>query len=164
MWVPASLALTLFLPVRSSLYVILPSVGAALAAGALASRTVRLAPRRFARVATGLVLVALVCVPVYRSRNRRMVREASLASRTMTVVSGETRRRPGGGAVAFIDNRAAPTTFEASFGGAVDDAVVVMNGPQWRGLSWPAHSPVPGTVTVVVRLQDDGTPIAEPAR
>jgi hypothetical protein len=164
MWVPASLALTLFLPVRSSLYVILPSVGAALAAGVLASRTVRVAPQRFTRLAAGLVLVALVCVPVYRSRNRRMVGEASLASRTMTVVSGETRRHAGGGAVAFIDNRAAPTTFEASFGGAVDDAVVVMNGPQWRGLSWPADSPVPETVTVVVRLQDDGTPIAEAAR
>ena len=163
-WVPACLALTLFLPVRSSLYVILPSVGAALAAGAIASRAVRLAPRRFTAVAVGLILVALVCVPVFRSRNRRLVREASLASRTMTVVSGETHRYPGGGVVAFIDNRSAPTTFEASFGGAVDDAVVVMNGSQWRGLSWPADSALPETISFAVRLQEDGTLIAEPAR
>lgn len=156
-WVPAALALTLFLPVRSSLYVILPSVGAALVSGAISSRAVRLAPRRFTRLAVGLVLVALVCVPVYRSRNRRMVREASLASQTMAVVNAEAARHASGGTVAFIDNGAAPTTFEASFGGAIDDAVVVMTGRQWRGVPWPADTPLPDTVSFAVRLQDDGS-------
>ena len=156
-WIPSALALTLFLPVRSSLYVILPSVGTALVAGAIASRAGRLAPQRFTRVAVGLVLVALVCVPLYRSRNRRMVREASLASRTMAAVNGEVARRAGGGTVAFIDNRAAPTTFEASFGGAIDDAVVVMHRAQWRGVPWSADAPLPDTVSFAVRLQDDGS-------
>ena len=157
LWIPSALALTLFLPVRSSLYVILPSVGTALVAGAIASRATRLAPQRFTRVAVGLVLVALVCVPtVYRSRNQRMVREASLASQTMAVVNGEAARHTSGGTVAFIDNRSAPTTFEASFGGAIDDAVVVMTGSQWRGVPWSADSPLSDEVSFAVRLQDDG--------
>jgi hypothetical protein len=157
-WVPACLALTLFLPVRSSLYIVLPSAGAALAAGAVASRTMRLSPRAFARVAAVLVLIAVACVPVYRSRNRRMVREATLASETVAAIVAETRQIAGGGTIAFIDNRAAPTTFEASFGGAVDDAAVVMAGKQWRGLSWPADSsPFPDEVSVVVRLREDGS-------
>jgi len=163
-WVPACLALTLFLPVRSSLYIVLPSVGTALAAAAVASRTIRLAPRAFARVAIALIVVALACVPVYRARNRRMVAEASLASRTMTVVGDVTQRADTkGGVVAFIDNRAAPTTFEASFGGAVDDAVVVMNGKHWRGMSWSADEPLPETVSLAVRLQEDGSVTVEPS-
>lgn len=157
MWVPACFALTLFLPLRSSLYIVLPSVGAALAAGAVASRTIRLAPAAFRRAAIALILVAVTCVPVYRARNRGMVRQAALASRTMTAINDETQRNPQGGVVAFIDNRAADTTFEASFGGAVDDAVVIMNGTQWRGMSWSADDPLPDTVTLAVRLQKDGS-------
>ena len=164
MWVPACFALTLFLPLRSSLYVVLPSVGAALAAGAAASRTLRLAPAAFTRVAIALMLVAMACVPVYRARNRGMVRQAALASRTMTAISHETQRNPQGGVVAFIDNRAADTTFEASFGGAVDDAVVIMNGTQWRGISWSAENPLPDTVTLAVRLRDDGSVTVDPSQ
>jgi hypothetical protein len=164
MWVPACFALTLFLPLRSSLYIVLPSAGAAVAAGAVASRTMRLASAAFTRVAIALILVALACVPVYRARNRGMVRQAALASRTMAAIGQETQRNPQGGVVAFIDNRAAETTFEASFGGAVDDAVVIMNGTRWRGLSWSADDPLPDTVTLAVRLQPDGSVTVGPGR
>ena len=75
----------------------------------------------------------------------------------MTAIDHETQHHPQGGVVAFIDNRAAETTFEASFGGAVDDAVVIMNGPQWRGITWSADDPLPDTVTLAVRLQNDGS-------
>jgi hypothetical protein len=163
-WVPACFALTLFLPLRSSLYVVLPSAGAALAAGAVASRTMRLAPVAFTRVGIALIVVALGCVPVYRARNGGMVRQAALASRTMTAIGQETPRHPQGGIVAFIDNRAAETTFDASFGGAVDDAVVIMNGTQWRGMSWSADDRLPDTVTLAVRLQNDGSVTVSPNR
>ena len=156
LWFVCAFALTLFLPVRSSLYVLLPSAASALAAGAIASRASRLWPARFARVATALVVLAVICVPVYRLRNARSVRDADLSSRALEVVRRETRASPAGGEVAFVDHPAAPARLEATFGALLPDALRLSAGPSWTGAIWPDVSAVPPSAAIVIRLRADG--------
>jgi hypothetical protein len=67
-WFALMFAITVFVPIRSSLYAVAPSIGSALAAGALASRARRAAPHRFALVCTALIACVAVLIPVYRIR------------------------------------------------------------------------------------------------
>ena len=156
LWFAASFALTLFLPVRSSLYVLLPAVASALAAGAVASRASRLSPTRFARIALALVLLAVVCVPVYRLRNARSAREAELSARALEVLRHEARAYPAGGDVAFVDHPGAPARLDAAFGALLPDALRLSAGPSWSGAVWPDISMVPSGSTIVIRLRPDG--------
>jgi hypothetical protein len=156
LWFVFSFALTLFLPVRSSLYVLLPSAASALAAGVVASRASRQWPSRFTRVATALVLLAVICVPVYRLRNARTVRDAELSSRALVIARRETRAYPAGGEVAFVDHPRAPARLDAAFGALLADALRLTAGPSWSGAVWPDISTVPSGAAIVIRLRPDG--------
>src|SRR5215208_6016911 len=57
LWIVATYALTVLLPVRSSLYALLPSIGTALAAAVVASAAARTRPRVFHTVAVALVVL-----------------------------------------------------------------------------------------------------------
>ena len=63
LWFGATYLLTMFLPTRSSLYALLPSIGTALAAGARAAASARKDSIRFRRAAAVLVALAVVLVP-----------------------------------------------------------------------------------------------------
>lgn len=80
LWIPAMFALTVLLPVRSSLYALLPSIGGAVAVGAIASAVSRARPDVFAKSMLALLVVAAVLVPVYRSRNVRWVMLAEISN------------------------------------------------------------------------------------
>ncbi|HET8648041.1 MAG TPA: hypothetical protein VFO85_21270, partial [Vicinamibacteria bacterium] len=80
-WLAGGFGITLFVPVRSSLYVCFPSVGAALSAAVLAAALWRQAgPRTRTALTIAAVALPLALVPLYRSRNRRMVRTAELSA------------------------------------------------------------------------------------
>src|SRR4030095_792156 len=68
-WFATMYAITLFLPVRSSLYAVLPSVGGALRAGAIGSAAMRADRTRFAQVSSAFLVLLLAFMPVYRARN-----------------------------------------------------------------------------------------------
>jgi hypothetical protein len=89
-WLLGGFGLTVFLPVRSSLYACFPSVGSALAAGAVATAVFRAAPvaaRR--RVLVAAAVVPLLVVPIYRRRNVRWVTPADISARVIEAI------RPG---------------------------------------------------------------------
>ncbi len=80
-WIAGGYGLTASLPVRSSLYAVLPSVGAALAGAVLAQALWReAAPGPRTKLLVAAALVPLLMVPIYRGRNRRTVREAELST------------------------------------------------------------------------------------
>lgn len=83
-WFAGGYALTVWVPVRSSLYAVFPSVGAAILLGVLADRVFARADTltRF-RAAGILVALPFLLWPVYRARNVRWV---ELADLTMVVV------------------------------------------------------------------------------
>lgn len=84
-WLVLGFGLTIMVPVRSSLYVCLPTVGSALAAAACGNALWR-AARRPALTLGALLFLPLALVPVYWSRNVRTKNEAVLATRTLDAI------------------------------------------------------------------------------
>jgi hypothetical protein len=130
LWLLLGFAPTILLPVRSSLYAVLPSVGAVLVAGDLAERiAARVAPDRVKRAAAILLILLAALVPVYHSRNRRYVREAELSARIMREVLTIATRSSQGGLVVIRDVRDAPPTAEQALGSLANEAaLLVTNG------------------------------------
>jgi hypothetical protein len=151
LWIPATYALTVLLPIRSSLYSLLPSAGCALVAGACASRAARLSPQRFARIAVVLILVAAALIPVYRSRNQRWVAPAQLSEDVMASIQATTTSFPAGGRVVLVDEPTAVVGLDEAFAGLFSDALALYAGDTWIG-----EIVEPGTVLPL----DDQTTIA----
>ena len=115
-------ALTLWIPVRSSLYSVFPSVGSALlCAGAVdAFRSAPPARRAGdAWLAAGLASM-LVFIPVYQSRNDRWVEPARLSARALREVSAHPPRAAG--VVVFEDEDAQFASFTDAFGSFAAEA------------------------------------------
>ena len=139
LWVAAMYSLTLFLPVRSSLYALLPSVGSALAAGAVASAAARRNPRAFAYAAIGLLAVLLALTPVYRSRNVRWVQLAELSERAMTTIARDAADRTAGHVV-IVDAPGERFNLQSAFGGLFPEAMRLRVGEGWTGEVVPTPS------------------------
>lgn len=82
LWLTLGFALTIMLPVRSSLYVCFPSIGTALIGAAIASAEWRAIPRQRPAIAIALV-IPLLLLPAYRARNTRLKNEALLSARVL---------------------------------------------------------------------------------
>jgi hypothetical protein len=162
-WIPASYVLTISLPLRSSLYALLPSIGGALAAGACAARAARDAPIAFQRVAVCLVGAAMLAVPVYRARNQRWVEPADLSARIVREVRAAADRHPGGGLIVFADAPGTSTNFDSVFSSLADAAVRLTLGPAWRGALATPPDPPPADAALIVELRD-GAVAARAAR
>jgi hypothetical protein len=132
-WFLAMYAITVFVPVRSSLYAVAPSIGSALAAGAFASRAWRSAPARFARVATAMIVVLALLVPVYRSRNHGLVEPADLAAQSLAAVQTAARSHPDARDIVLVDDPQAPVTLDSAFGALFPDAIHLFVGPRVHG-------------------------------
>jgi hypothetical protein len=140
-WIAAMYALTVFLPVRSSLYALLPSIGSALAVGAIAAAAARRHPSRFRTAAVVLIVVAALLIPVYRSRNVRWVGLAELSAAVMQTVANDARGRSPGRVVMFD---APPERFNlvSAFGNLLPEALQLHAGDGWTGeiVSPPAEA------------------------
>lgn len=155
LWIPATFALTVLLPVRSSLYAVIPSAGCALIAAACASRALRLNPGRFAQVATALLVIAALLVPVYRSRNERWVEPADLSRYVMESVQATTTSFPAGGRVVLIEDPKTDLTLADAFDQLFPNAIALYSGDLWEGhLVQPGTTlPPDGRTTIVYELR-----------
>jgi hypothetical protein len=131
-WIPAMFALTVFLPVRSSLYALLPSIGSALALGVVAAVAQRRAPAMFRRTVVGLLVVAVLLVPVYWSRNVRWVRLAELSEASVQTIAGGARGRTSGHVV-LVDDPGARFNLVSAFGNLLPEALRLRIGDGWTG-------------------------------
>jgi hypothetical protein len=87
-WLACGYGITVFLPVRSSLYACFPSVGVALLAATVGAAVWREAGPAARRRLIGLaLLVPFALVPVYRARAVRWVRPAEVSARVLEVLS-----------------------------------------------------------------------------
>jgi hypothetical protein len=132
-WFVAFYAITVFLPVRSSLYALAPSIGSALAAASLAARAWRESPERFGRVAAALVAVVALLLPVYRSRNHGFVEPSDLAAQSLRTIKEAARNRQQRGAIVIVDHAEERVTLNDAFGNLFKDAVHLFVGPEWNG-------------------------------
>ena len=125
-WLIASYAITVFLPIRSPLYACFPAVGAALAAGALLggvwARATTAARSRL--VVVGLVLPFLL-LPVYWSRNVRHAKGALLSAHWLNDLKTSGDDIPGDHVLVLVDDRQLDPTEQlpAAFGMLFEIAV-----------------------------------------
>jgi len=128
-WFVSMYAITVFLPVRSSLYAVAPSIGSALAAAAFASRAQRVAPHRFARVSIALIVGAAALIPVYRMRNQGLVEPANLSTQATAELRRAAQGRRDVREIVLVDDADAPVTLEDAFGGLTPDMVHLFVSP-----------------------------------
>jgi hypothetical protein len=129
-WFALMLALTVFVPVRSSLYAVAPSIGSALAAASLASRAERAVPYRFALVSTALMVAVAVLIPVYRIRNRGLIEPADLSTQSTAELHRAARGRPDVREMVLLDDADAAVTLADAFGELASDAVHLFASPE----------------------------------
>lgn len=125
-WIAGLFAITVWLPVRSSLYAVTPAVGAALAAATIASASWEAMPasrRRTAAVAA-LLLPALLW-PVYRARNQRLANEARLSASAMATLTALRGAQPPVEAIVLVDDPAARPSLYHAFGSLAPDAAAL---------------------------------------
>ncbi len=151
-WLAGLFAITVFVPARSSLYAVLPSVGAALAAGAVASAALRAAPQRTTAALAVLTLVPLLLLPIYWRRNERWVRLADLSTHVVANVRSVAERQPGR-PIVIVDNPSDRFNMEAAFGSLWSDAAALLLPPGTMATVTP-HAPAPADA-IVLRLDQE---------
>jgi hypothetical protein len=154
-WFAAMYAITVLVPVRSSLYAVAPSGGSAIVAGAFAARASRVAPRHFARVSLALLAIAAMLVPVYRARNHGFVEPADLARQSLRTLQDAAASNPGVRAMVLVDDPAATVRLEDAFGALLPDAVHLFVDSRVDAVSDEATAPRgsrgPGMLTFELR-------------
>lgn len=89
-WAVCGFALTIWLPVRSSLYAVFPSVGFAMAAASVVRAAASRAPSpRQLRLAAAALLLPFLLLPVYWSRNVRWTELRELTTATFTAIHAQ---------------------------------------------------------------------------
>jgi hypothetical protein len=127
-WLVLSFAPTILLPVRSSLYALLPGVGVTIVAAQLFQLIVeRRSQRGITRASLVLFVLFFALIPVYRLRNARYVNEAKLSAAVVRELASLATSHPGGGLVVVRDQRDARPTAEQAFGALADRAASVVS-------------------------------------
>ena len=108
-WMIGHLGLALLLPIRSSLYAVGPSAGAALAGAALlASVWQRATPGGRRRMLGAAVAITILTVPVHWSRNERWVAPADLSAHVLDEIAPVAAALPANGVLLLEDDRGRP--------------------------------------------------------
>ena len=171
-WMIGGFGLAVLLPIRSSLYAVGPSAGAALAGAALlASIADRVDRRKRRRMLVAAVLAAALAVPVHWSRNERWVRWADLSTHVLDEIAPVAAALPPGRVLVLDDDRTVRTNLDAAFGTLIETAVLVRTGldrrvwieppvTEWRAGGLAAPSPDDVAVRFALR---DGALVRLPA-
>jgi hypothetical protein len=159
LWFVFGGSMTILLPVRSSLYALLPSIGACLAASAVASAAARGHPARARNALTALVILPIVLLPIYRARNVRWVALADLSSHVMAETRRTADAAPTGGQIILLDDPGARMNLDGAFGTLFPDAVAIAIGRGFHGeiRQQPAVTPTDGRTgspLLLFRLQE----------
>jgi hypothetical protein len=121
-WLVGGYVLTIWIPVRSSLYAVFPSVGSALLCASAVDAVRAAGCRTGDRWLAVAMASVLAFVPAYQSRNDRWVEPARLSARTIDAIAASP---PAGarGTVVFEDEPAQFACFADAFGDFAADAV-----------------------------------------
>ena len=133
LWFAFGYAITVAVPVRSSLYAVFPSIGACIAAAAVVAALIRQQPSRAFRALAVASVIPLLLVPVYRARNVRLVAPADLSATVLRDVERAATPFPAGVRLVLIDDPSTRFTLDAAFGGLLPDALALTLGDQFEG-------------------------------
>ena len=123
-WLICGFAATIWLPVRSSLYAVFPSVGFALMASALLTAIVRNAePRHARRVAVAGLVLPFLLLPVYWQRNVRWTELRRLSTATIRAIQADAL--PSETLVVLEDDLSHRANFRHVFGPLLHEAAAL---------------------------------------
>jgi hypothetical protein len=132
-WFVGTFALTVFVPNRSSLYALLPSVAPALVTGFLLQQLWEGSPAIVhRRLTAAAVIVPLLLLPVYWSRNSRWVEIAELSTETFGAIQRVARERPDADRLIFRDDRSSRRSLANAYDQLLPDAVRLAAGRDMR--------------------------------
>jgi len=120
-WLVFGFAFTILIPVRSSLYVLLPSIGAAFIAAGVGSAQWRAIERRQI-VVVCLLGLSIALLPVHKARNMRLKGEEVLAANVLNALRPRLAARHIRRLVVYDDPAHHPSVADA-FGGALPVAL-----------------------------------------
>ena len=160
-WLVLGFAVTIMIPVRSSLYVVFPTVGSALIGMAAGSWLWRAIPQPRRRVAAVAVFaLPILVLPIHWLRHQTTRQQGMLSSRVLEQVRSSSRDPAGLARVVVLDDTAARLNAASAFGAELPRAVeLVVGKPVATELiaaqDQPAagHEPS-GRDTLVLRIQD----------
>jgi hypothetical protein len=141
LWLIAFVMPALLLPVRSSLYACLPSVGPCIAAAAIAERwwaDATHAARR--QVLAAAVVVPVALWPVYLARNARWVGMAEFSTAAIAELKSATAGLPDDSDILIVDDRTHRMSVASVFSTMLRDAFLVTSG---RYMTFYVEPPVP---------------------
>jgi hypothetical protein len=161
-WFIGTFALTIFVPNRSSLYALLPSVAPALITGVLLQQLWDATSTAGARrLVAGAVILPLLLLPVYWSRNVRWTEIAELSSDTFAVVRRVAHERPDVDRLIFRDDRSTRRSFADAYDELLPVAVRLAAGRDIRTELEPPGEPLAAGPTAALIVLKGRTVLVE---
>ena len=157
-WLVLGFAVTIMIPVRSSLYVVFPTVGSALigmAAGSCLWRAIPASRHRLAAVA--VLALPLLVLPIHWLRHQTTKQQGMLSSRVLAHVRSAAAEPIGVIRVVVLDDAAARVNAASAFGAELPRAVELIVGkpvPTELITSGEQRAAVGGKDTLVLRVRD----------
>jgi hypothetical protein len=155
-WFLGGIALTVWVPVRSSLYAVFPSVGTAMITAAVfdALRAADAQRARDDRWFAAAFAAILLFVPLYMGRNARWVEPAELSARTVRALSLDPPARGARGTVVFEDEKEPQryASFDTALGALATSAVQLVTNLPLEGRILTPGDPWAGPEAARYRL------------
>jgi hypothetical protein len=129
-WWVFMFAVTIWLPVRSSLYAVCPSVGAAMIGAVVLERLrVNAIAGRFV-LEPVLAMLLLAAIPIYQARDNRRVEAARISARTIGTIRSDLATLPSTGSIVFHDEPNV-SAFREAFGDLASEALRTTFSREW---------------------------------
>ena len=129
-WWVFGFAITMFIPVRSSLYACAPSIGISIAAAAMLHDAWSLLrpPQQMRAIQAGLVLPFLLW-PVYHLRNKDLVDATDVSARTITALRRVAHDHGANTIVVLKDDRSHRASIDTALGTGLQEAADLLVTP-----------------------------------
>ncbi len=138
-WWVGMLAITVWLPVRSSLYAVCPSVASAIVAAMLLDRMRAHATRGRQWFEPVLATLLVAAVPIYQLRNDRWVEAARVSARALTTIGADAASLPQAGSI-VLDDEPGISSFRNAFGDLAAAAFQTAFDAGWNARIEPPDS------------------------
>jgi len=129
-WWLGMFAITIWLPVRSSLYAVCPSVAAATASAVLIENMRAAASRRLVPLEPVLAVLLIASIPIYQIRDDLRVEAARVSERTLREIERDLPALPATGVVVLHEDPEIHV-FREAFGDLATEALRTRFGREW---------------------------------
>jgi len=147
-WWLGMFAITIWLPVRSSLYAVCPSAAAAIACALLIDRMRAAAARTLMPLATVLAVLLVAAIPIYQVRDDLRAEAARVSQRTLNEIEHDLPTLPYSGVVVLHDDPDG-FVFREAFGDLATEALRTRFGRDWNVRIEDASHPSAGRGGVI---------------